>query len=77
MLAVVIIRFIMNKTEIKKEIIKQKAEADFNYEIDGFKNYSTQIVLDGIEEIIEFRVPIKKCNFGEVVPAELLADWLV
>ena len=67
----------MTKLEIKKEIVKQKAEADFNYEIDGFKNYSTQIVMDGIEEIIEFRVPIKKCNFGEVVSAELLTDWLV
>lgn len=67
----------MTKLEIKKEIVKQKAEADFNYEIYGFKNYSTQIVIDGIEEIIEFRVPIKKCNFGEVVSAELLEDWLV
>lgn len=67
----------MTKLEIKKEIVKQKSEADFNYEIDGFKNYSTQIVIDGIEEIIEFRVPIKNCNFGEVVSAEFLTDWLV
>jgi hypothetical protein len=49
----------MTKEQIKKEIVKQNAEADFNYEIDGFKNYSTQIVIDGIEEIIEFRVPLK------------------
>jgi hypothetical protein len=67
----------MTKDQIKKEITNQNSEADFNYEIDGFKNYSTQIIIDGIEEIIEFRVPIKQCVFNETVPAELLTEWLV
>lgn len=67
----------MTTTEIKKELYKQKTEADFNYQTDGFKNYSTQLIIDGVEEIVEFRIPIKECEFGETVPAQLLIRWLV
>ena len=67
----------MTKDQIKKEIYKQKPTADFNYENSEFKNYSIQIVIDGIEEIIEFRVPIKECRFNETVDAELLIEWLI
>lgn len=66
----------MTKTEIKKHIEKQKPTADFNYESDGFKNYSTEIIVDGVEEIVEFRVPLKEDDFTETVLAELLVKYL-
>jgi hypothetical protein len=67
----------MDKNIIKKELYKQKTNADFNYEQNGFKNYSTEIVIDGVDEIIEFKIPVKECTFEEVVPAQLLIRWLV
>jgi len=67
----------MDKNTIKKELYKQKTDADFNYEQNGFKNYSTEIEIDGEYKIIEFKIPIKECTFEEVVPAQLLIRWLV
>jgi hypothetical protein len=66
----------MNKDLIKKELYKQKPDADFNYEESGFKNYSCLLIIDGIEEIIEFYIPLKECDFEEVVPAQLLIRWI-
>jgi len=66
----------MNSIEIKKELYKQKPIADYNYERNDFKNYSCQIVVNGTEEIIEFEIPLNECDFGEVVPAQLLIRWL-
>ncbi len=66
----------MDKDLIKRELDRQKPIADFNYEREGFKNYSTELVIEGFEEIIEFLVPLKDCNFEEVVPAQLLSKWL-
>ena len=66
----------MNKDLIKKELYKQKPDADFNYEEGGFKNYSCLLVIDGVEEIIEFYIPLKECDFEEVVPAQLLIRWI-
>ena len=67
----------MNKIDIKRYIEQQNPTADFNYERDGFKSYSTEIIVDGFEEIIEFKVPIKECDFSETVLAELLIKWIV
>lgn len=64
----------MTSTEIKKELYKQKPTADFNYEQDGFKYYSTKI--EGTNEVIRFKIPLKECEFSETVPAQLLIRWL-
>jgi len=66
----------MTKIEIKKELYKQKPTAEYNYERNAYKNYSCQIVINGIEEVIEFEIPLSECDFGEVVPAQLLIRWL-
>jgi len=67
----------MNKNEIKKELYKQKPTADLNKEYDDYREYSCQLYFDGIPKVIFFNVPIKECEFGEVVPAQLLIRWLV
>ncbi len=67
----------MDKNLIKKELYKQKPDADFNYEKGGVKNYSCELVINGVEEIIEFNIPLKESEFEEVVPAQLLIRWLV
>lgn len=65
------------KEGVKKELYKQKPTADFNYESNEFKTYSTELLIDGIEEIIKFKIPTKECEFEEVVPAQLLIRWLI
>ena len=67
----------MTKTEIKKELYKQKPDADFSYEKGGFKIYSCELEINGNFEIVEFKIPLNECEFGEVVPAQLLIRWLV
>lgn len=66
----------MDKNLIKKELYKQKVDADFNFEFQGFKVYSAQIIIDGSEKVIEFKIPLKECEFEEVVPAQLLIRWI-
>lgn len=67
----------MTSTEIKKELYKQKPLAEVGYEKDGFIYFSTEIIFNGYDEIIEFEVPISE-DFGEnTVPAQLLIRWLI
>lgn len=66
----------LDKNTIKKELYKQKPTADFNFERNGYKNYSTQLIFDNTEEIVEFSIPVRECEFEEVVPAQLLIRWL-
>ena len=48
----------MNTTEIKKELYKQKPIAKVDFERGDYIHFSTVILIDGIEEIINFEVPI-------------------
>ena len=67
----------MNTTEIKKELYKQKPIAEVDFERGDYIHFSTVILIDGIEEIINFEVPMSE-DFGEnEVPAQLLIRWLV
>ena len=67
----------MNTTEIKKELYKQKPIAKVDFERGDYIHFSTVILIDGIEEIINFEVPMSE-DFGEnEVPAQLLIRWLV
>jgi len=67
----------MEKNLIKKELYKQKPTADLNREYDDYKEYTCQILIDGQMKVIFFDVPIKECEFSEIVPAQLLIRWLV
>lgn len=64
------------KNTIKKELYKQKPIAEFNYEKDGFKNYSTVVIIDGTEEIVNFNIPIQECSFEDTISAQLLIRWI-
>jgi hypothetical protein len=67
----------MDKNRIKNELYKQKPIAEVDYERGDYIHFSTVIVVDGIEEIIEFEVPMSE-DFGvNEVPAQLLIRWLV
>lgn len=67
----------MNKTEIKKELYKQKPTADFNKEYSESKQYSCQIEVEGQMKPLYFRVPLDECEFEETVPTQLLIRWLI
>ena len=74
MLAVVIIRFIMNTTEIKKALYKQKPTAvRTNYQ-GKYVHYVAQLE---DASIIQFEIPNQEATFGNEVPAQLLIRWLV
>lgn len=63
--------------EIIKRTYKQKPIAEVDFERGGYIHFSTVILIDGIEEIINFEVPMSE-DFGEnEVPAQLLIRWLV
>jgi len=66
----------MTTTEIKKELYKQKTDADYNHTLDGFKYYSTQIKIEGNDKVIMFKIPIKEADFEEVVKSQLLIRWI-
>jgi len=67
----------MNVIEIKKELYKQKPIAELDFERGDYIHFSTIIIVDGIEEIINFEVPMSE-DFGKnEVPAQLLIRWLV
>jgi hypothetical protein len=76
-LAVVIILKVMNKIEIKKEIERQNPIAEVDFERGDYIHYSTLIIIDGIEEIISFEVPMTQDPNVNELPAILLIDWLV
>ena len=66
----------MKTTEIKKELYKQKPIAEVDFERGDYIHFSTVIIFEGTEEIINFEVPITE-DFGvNEVPAQLLIRWL-
>lgn len=74
----------MEKNEIKKALYKQKPLAVKDFERGEFTSYSTEVVIDGSEEIIQFKIPKEELLdgdgnhiFGEEEPAQLLIRWLV
>lgn len=67
----------MDKNTIKKELYKQKPIAEVDFERGDYIHFSTVIIVDDIEEIINFEVPMSE-DFGvNEVPAQLLIRWLV
>jgi hypothetical protein len=67
----------MDKNIIKKELYKQKPIAKVDFERGDYIHFSTEITVDGTEEIIEFEVPMSE-DFGvNEVSAQLLIRWLV
>lgn len=67
----------MTINEIKKELYKQKPIAVIDYERADFIYYSTLIIVDGMEEILEFKVPRSEKFEDKEIPAQLLIRWLV
>ena len=66
----------LTKTEIKKELYKQKPIAEYDYTREDGKHYSTCIVIDGQEEEVTFIIPIEEATFEKEVEAQLLIRWL-
>ena len=54
----------MNATEIKKELYKQKPIAKVDFKRGDYIHFSTVIIIDWIEEIIRFEVPMSE-DFGK------------
>ena len=69
----------MDTTLIKKELYKQKPIAELGFENEEFKTYSCELVLDGVEEIINFEIPKSDCaeSLTDKIEAHLLIRWLV
>lgn len=67
----------MDKNLIKKELYKQKPIADLNRIYEGYKQYTCQLIVDGQMKVVFFDIPIKECDFEEVVPAQLLIQWMI
>lgn len=67
----------MTTVEIKKALYKEKPIAEYSFTTDGFKIYSTEIVVDGFEEEVTFKVPEHEATgFGQTEPAQLLIRWI-
>lgn len=68
----------LTKEQIKKELYKQKPEAEFSYTTDGCKVYGTEIIVDDTEEEIEFKIPFDDGAdlMEDKLPAQLLIRWL-
>jgi len=67
----------MNKTEIKKELYKQKPTADLNRTFHDAKEYTCQLLINNSYEVVFFHIPLRECDFAEVVPAQLLIRWMI
>lgn len=69
----------LTKEEIKKELYKQKPLAEYGYTRDGCKFYGTEIIVDGMEEEVEFKIPFDDgaALMENELPAQLLIRWLV
>ncbi|QQO97090.1 hypothetical protein Nekkels1_84 [Cellulophaga phage Nekkels_1] len=67
----------MDKNTIKKELYKQKPIAEVDYERGDFIHYSTVLIIDNMEEIINFEVPMSEDFNENEIPAQLLIRWLV
>lgn len=68
----------MDKNLIKKELYKQKPIAEYGYTKDNKKEYSCVLVIDGIEEEINFKIPLQDCaeSLTKEIEAHLLIRWL-
>lgn len=68
----------MTTNDIKKALYIQKPLADYSHTQDGCKIYSCEIVIDDVEEIIEFKVPFDDgaITMEDSLPAQLLIRWL-
>ncbi len=68
----------MDKNTIKKELYKQKPIAEFGYMENGFKNYSCELIINGTEEEITFRIPLSDCaeTLTDKIEGHLLIRWL-
>jgi len=67
----------MDKNTIKKELYKQKPIAEVDFERGDYIHYSALLIIDGIEEIVNFEVPITEDQNENELPAQLLIRWLV
>lgn len=67
----------MTRDEIKKELYKQKPVAEVDFERGDYIHFSTLLIIDGLEEIINFEVPIAEDPNENEIPAQLLIRWLV
>lgn len=69
----------MDKNLIKKELYKQKPIAELGFKTEISKIYSTELVIDGEEVIIEFEVPFSEMGeseFNDKLEAQLLIRWM-
>ena len=67
----------MTKTEVKKELYKQKPIAEFNYDYEGHSYYSAEIIVDGEEQEIKFKIPFEESgDFNAKIESQLLIRWL-
>lgn len=69
----------MDKNLIKKELYKQNPIAEYGFHTEISKIYSTEIVIDGQEQIIEFEVPysdMEETVFEDRIEAKLLIRWI-
>ena len=63
----------MSRTEIKKELYKQKPTAvRTNYQGE-YVRYVTQL---NDASVVQFEIPNQEATFGNEVPAQLLIRWL-
>ncbi len=67
----------MDKNTIKKELYKQKTTAEVDFNFGDYIHYSALLIIDGIEEEVNFEVPITEAPNENVIPAQLLIPWLV
>jgi hypothetical protein len=67
----------MDKNTIKKELYKQKPIAEVDFERGDYIHYSALLIIDGIEEIVNFEVPMTEDPNENEIPAQLLIRWLV
>ena len=72
----------MNKTEIKKELYKQKPKAEFTHIRNGVAYYRTllRIEKEPYSESVFFEIPVDdmgSADFDKVMDAKLLNRWIV
>ncbi len=67
----------MDKDTIKKELYKQKPIAEVDFERGDYTHWSTVVIIEGTEEIVEFKIPIQEDPGVTEIPAQLLIRWMV
>ena len=69
----------MDKNEIKKELYKQNPIAELGFTTEVSKTYSTEIIVDGEDVIVEFEVPFSDMGetvFEDKIEAKYLIRWI-